>query len=580
MSRRFDSLTWWNSLRHAGLLLDRKRLAALYPEESQPIGQESAEALRRALELGHERAGGSSLELIDFVLSGVCGFRDGWKKGPQVGTSWTRRDREGNALRPERLWTGPHGAVLPVFIDKESRTLGLGKGRRMSSRVLRWMRSGGEKLAILTNGRQWRFLHAGLDFDAWCESDSDLWFEDGAPAPQLHALVSLLAPQVWTPSKAGAKTPLLNAVEESRKGQADLSASLGERVRLAVEKLIDAHQHAIDRHGKDIPPAELYRGAVRIVMRLVVVLFAEARGLLPVDNSIYHSSYGLRGLQDDLRKLARSQRLASSQCAWPRLLALFRLVHDGSAHPDLAVRGYGGELFEPGSLESADGLRRAVWIFENACFRDDSHGVPDATIGLILEHLTRTTERIRSGRGAMTVQVPVDFSDLSSEYIGILYEGLLDYELKPVPEGDAVIILPIGNRPALPLSRLEAMTDAQLSELLVKFAKDGKAKASDDEDEEESEEDDSDETEEAPEADAEIDAEVSPLGDAAAATIEAEASGLGQRVTSFLRRMVEQGKLVAKPRGKMTPEKEASYIMEVQTRAVTLARDVHFPGKR
>jgi hypothetical protein len=30
----------------------------------------------------------------------------------------------------------------------------------------------------------------------------------------------------------------------------------------------------------------------------------------------------------------------------------------------------------------------------------------------------------------MWVDGPVDFSDLSSEYIGILYEGLLDFELR------------------------------------------------------------------------------------------------------------------------------------------------------
>ena len=368
MIKLFDSIVWWNSLRHSGLLIDRKRLAELYPAESPAISWEMVDGLRRTLELGHSQTKGSSLELIDFVLSVVCGFREGWEKGPRIGASWSRRDREGNALRPERLWTGPHGCILPVFIDKDSKTLGLGKGRRAVSKVLGWMRSGSEKMAVLTNGRQWRLLHAGLDYDAWCESDSELWFEDGAPSAQLHALVSLLDPRVWTPVKPNGKPPLLQAVEESRKGQADLSASLGERVRLAVEKLIDAHQTAIDRHGTDIPPAELYRGAVRVVMRLVVVLFAEARGLLPVDNAVYHASYGLRGLQDDLRKLARAQRLSSSHSAWPRLLALFRLVHDGSAHPDLPVPGYGGELFQPGSLESTDGLRRAIWIFENACF--------------------------------------------------------------------------------------------------------------------------------------------------------------------------------------------------------------------
>jgi hypothetical protein len=577
MNQGFDSLVWWNSLRHSGLLLDRKRLAELYPNDTRPIPREVAESLRQVLELGHSRVKGSSLELIDFVLSEVCGFKDGWKKGPQVEASWTRRDREGNSLRPERLWTGPHGSILPVFIDKESKTLGVGKGRKVASKVLRWMRAGSEKLAVLTNGRQWRFLHAGLDYDAWCESDSDLWFEDGAPSRQLHALVSLLAPRVWTPPKGGAKTLLLHAVEESRKGQADLSASLGERVRLAVEKLIDAHQFAIDEHGGDIPPAELYRGAVRIVMRLVVVLFAEARGLLPVDNAIYHSSYGLRGLQGDLDKLKRAQRLSSSRSAWPRLLALFRLVHDGSAHPDLPVRDYGGELFQPGSFESNDGLRRAVWIFENACFKDDAHGVSDTVISSLLEHLTRTLEKIP---GTGNVPVPVDFSDLSSEYIGILYEGLLDYELKPVPEGDAVIILPIGNRPALPLSRLEAMNDAQLAELLAKFAKDSKAKSSDG-DEEESEESDEEEADEDLEEvtnDEEVIDETS--SDEEETIVDDRVRGLGQRVTAFLQRMVEQGKLVAKPRGKMTPEKEAAHRGEVAKRAVAFARDVHYPGKR
>ncbi|CAN1494609.1 hypothetical protein MCEMIEM12_00294 [Burkholderiaceae bacterium] len=577
MNQGFDSFGWWNSLRHSGLLLDRKRLAELYPAASPTIPFEIVDGLRRTLELGHSQTKDSSLELIDFVLSVVCGFREGWKKGPQVDASWTRRDREGNALRPDRLWTDSHGCTLPVFIDKESKTLGLGKGRRVVSKVLGWMRSGPEKLAVLTNGRQWRLLHAGLDYEAWCESDSDLWFEDGASSVQLHAIVSLLDPRVWTSFKPNGKPLLLQAIEDSRKGQADLSASLGERVRLAVEKLIDAHQTAIDKHGIDIPPAELYRGAVRVVMRLVVVLFAEARGLLPVDNAVYHASYGLRGLQDDLRKIARAQKLSSSQSAWPRLLALFRLVHDGSAHPDLLVPGYGGELFQPGLLESTDGLRRAIWIFENACFKDDSHGVPDKVMSSILEHLTRTIERIRSGLGTINVPVPVDFSDLSSEYIGILYEGLLDYELKLVPEGDAVIILPIGNRPALPLSRLEAMTDAQLAELLAKFAKDSKVKASDAEEEEQEEPEEEEEVADAENEDESID---DPSHEEEVIISNSDVYGLGERVTNFLRRMVEQGKLVAKPRGTMTPEKEAAYRSDIEKKAIIFARDVHFPGKR
>jgi hypothetical protein len=59
-----------------------------------------------------------------------------------------------------------------------------------------------------------------------------------------------------------------------------------------------------------------------------------------------------------------------------------------------------------------------------------------------------------------------------------------------------------------------------------------------------------------------------------------DVSGLGERVTNFLRRMVEQGKLVAKPRGTMTPEKEAAYRSDVEKKAIAFARDAHYPGKR
>ena len=80
----------------------------------------------------------------------------------------------------------------------------------------------------------------------------------------------------------------------------------------------------------------------------------------------------------------------------------------------------------------------------------------------MLERITRTRVKVRQGRTSTWVPAPVDFSDLSSEYIGILYEGLLDFELKTAPAGDPMVFLAVGNQPALPLSRLEAMDDKAL----------------------------------------------------------------------------------------------------------------------
>ena len=114
-------------------------------------------------------------------------------------------------------------------------------------------------------------------------------------------------------------------------------------------------------------------------------------------------------------------RLARSLNAWPRLLSLFRLVHQGSHHPDLTITAYGGELFAPGDPASTDGLSRALSVFESACYERDL--MSDRDVHRALELITRTRIKLRQGRSSTWVPAPVDFSDLSSEYIGILYEA-------------------------------------------------------------------------------------------------------------------------------------------------------------
>ena len=230
-----------------------------------------------------------------------------------------------------------------MFVD-DGRRLGVGRGRRIVSQVLGWLRAGNDHLALVTNGRQWRLLFAGLDYDAWCEWDLDLWFEEGTLSPQVTALRTLLSPALWTPESEDAASPLLQAIRGTRKGQAELSEVLGERVREAVEILIRGHGQALSAlvegpeeadiaeyrayledvagvSSAEVPfgddetppgatPQDIYRAACRVAMRLVVILFAESRELLPRDNALYHESYGLNGLLEQLeRGAARGQTI-------------------------------------------------------------------------------------------------------------------------------------------------------------------------------------------------------------------------------------------------------------------------------
>jgi len=571
------TLPGWDRLRHGGLLLDPPRLRGLEPHIPQTLSYYLEQELRRrtaAVTEGEAEAA----EFVLFVLQQICGFgpdSGAWRRGPQLGAEWGRRAVTGETVKPRALWQGSHGAVLPMFLDTERR-IGIGRGRKAHSGVLQWLRAGRERLALLTNGRQWRLLFAGLDFDAWCEWDAELWFEEGALSPQVTILRTLFQPALWTPPAADESAPLLAAILDSRKGQAELSAVLGERVREAVELLVQAHGDVLRDRGAGIDPADIYRAAVRVVMRLVVALFAESRELMPRDNPLYHGSYGVTGLLEELEKSAArgGGRLARSWNAWPRLLALFCLVRQGSCHPSLPVPAYGGELFAPGDPDSADGLSRALAVFETACFQHEV--LPDRDVLKLLERITRTRVKVRQGRASTWVPAPVDFSDLSSEYIGILYEGLLDFELKTAPAGDPVVFLAVGNQPALPLSRLEAMSDKALQDLFEKL-KDTSSKG--DESEEEANEE-----EIAEEAGEESDAVGSEEEDPEEAEepedeLGDERHSTRTRAEAWARRAVEVAGLAHRPRGRLTPERQLAHEAALTRKARQLVERVLLPGE-
>ena len=576
--------SWWESLRHFGLLLS--------PDVVNRIGNTHAppdlpcyrlDQLRRELnrrESGDIDAG----RFVAWVLDKLCGFegREGiWTRGPTVPPAWTQTLVTGEGLKPRHVWTGHRGGALPVFFDN-STMLGQGRGRKSISDCAQWLRKAHRPLALVTNGRQWRLLYAGLDFEAACEWDTELWFEQGEPGPQLEALRMLLQPALLASAAKDQPVPLVTAIQDSRKGQSELSAFMGERVRAAVEALVRAHGPALSTTAQDMDGAGIYRAAVRVVMRLVVILFAETRELLPRSEPTYERSYGLQGLFEALQRVAVRGRTRLSHCfgAWPRALALFRVIHAGADHPDLGVPAYGGELFAPGKPDDADPVNRALAVFESACFNPQLQLMPDVVVYEMLELLMRTQVRVRQGRATTRTVVPVDFAGLSTEYIGVLYEGLLDYELRTAPVDDPVVFLSVGNEPALPLSALEAMEDRQIRQLFEAMKESSSSEGDQEGPEEVVAEED---TEGAGEEDGETsDQEVGPDGEDDLESCEEQApvaEAARQRALTWARRGALVAGLVRKPKGRQTPEKQLAFEKQLGVKARQLAKRVVQPGE-
>ena len=399
----------------------------------------------------------------------MVGQARGHRRGPRTDSASVVAGGE----RPHRVVYADANATVPALLvmADTSTHVGRGRGRNAFARFLELLRGTGHRLGVLTNGFQFRLVYAGLDFESWCEWEADRWFDDGEGAEELAGLRQLLSPDSLKPVKEGV-SGLLDAVEESRKRQARLSDFLQENVREAIEFLLEDVSKqsrtnaglfaSLVRLGTEDPLSDtqaneaLYQATVRLVMRLVVCLFAESRPELRFNGPVYDHSYGVRTLYERLEEAVRFEggihALFNQQTAWPRLMALFRLIHDGSLHPDLMFPERGGLLFRPGSPDSPDPVARALHVLESLV------PVSDSTIHAVLRKLLRARLPVIRGRTKTWVEGPVDFSDLRTQVIGLIYEGLLDYRLKRTDEAQGpMVFLNIGRQPVLPLRRLEDM---------------------------------------------------------------------------------------------------------------------------
>jgi hypothetical protein len=570
-----DKHAWWSDLRHSGLLISPALLEELFPGGPDDPPEQAYERLRDRytgfgawLKKQKDGAQGEAQPLhtwLDTILEDFLGHeRARWRKGPNVPKELTVETALGQRLRPNRVLyldgdkTQP---ALVVWVDRAKR-IGMGASRKSYGNLLEFLRGSGIKLGLLTNGSQFRLCYAGLDHDAWVEWEAENWMDEGELRLQLHGFYTLLGPNTFK-RRDGVAFPLLKAVEDSRTRQGELSTVLGEQVRQAVELLLSEVDRAarkdptfldIVRRAPDKSELSqkrvldaLYQAASRIVMRMVVILFAEARELLPRNLESYNSSYGLEGLFEQLRKavthegfLALTERLG----AWPRVISLFKLIHAGSAHPAIPVSAYGGLLFQSGSATDSDPVLRALALFEAPDLE-----VSDATVQRTLELLKIGSLKIKRGRTVTWARGPVDFGQLRTEYIGILYEGLLDYELKAAER--TTVFLNIGQQPILPLDILENMSDANLKDLLEKLGKEkASGPAAGEEDSDEAEDEEEFEAEESPDSIGAEEVTEETAEEEAEPDTRTEADVRRERAHQWALRAVEVAGIVRRPRGR------------------------------
>ena len=306
----------------------------------------------------------------------------------------------------------------------------------------------------ITIGILFNHTHLRLVYKPREESSGYITFPVEAMAqvdgrPIFAALEMLLcAERLFTATR---KQRLPQLLLDSRKFQSKVSTKLSIQVLQSLYELLRGFQAADDSANGELlrtvlrqNPDHVYAGLLNVLLRLVFLLYAEDRELMP-QNEVYTRHYSIGGLFERLR--ADNSRYPDTMNhrygAWAQLLSLFRLVYDGARHGDaFTIPARQGHLFDPDRYPFLEG--RFYGSTRQHHVIEQPPMVSDGIVYRVLNNLL-----ILDGER-------IAYRALDVEQIGSVYETIMGFNLQ-VARGRAIAIKPTKAHGAPVTINLEAL---------------------------------------------------------------------------------------------------------------------------
>ena len=262
--------------------------------------------------------------------------------------------------------------------------------------------------------------------------------------PILDAMIMLLCANQWFGVSDENSLPSL--LRRSREYQGTVTEDLAEQVFSGLEALLKGFQTAAERDKTEIlrealerDDNHLYEGLLTVMLRLVFILYAEDRGLLPVDHPLYAKQMSLLGLFEKLQRDNGNfpDSMHNRFGAWGHIISLSRAIYLGVEHGDFHIPPRQGDLFDPHRYPFLEGWSggSAPIVTQTARAEVKVPTVDDGTVFALLQSLL-----IFQGQR-------LSYRTLDVEQIGSVYEALMGYQVS-VCESRAVAIKINGKRGA------------------------------------------------------------------------------------------------------------------------------------
>ncbi len=300
-----------------------------------------------------------------------------------------------------------------------------------STQILRYLRriddltNGSLRWGILTNGARWRLYYSGarstiddyleIDLSRVLKLDNDLLDASVTQDDRDHWLrvfAVMFSRTAFERETRGAASFHDRARQESDFYEERVARNLSD---LVFTRLYPTLGKAIDDAAPADTDLDEIRSATLILLyRLLFLLYAEDRGLLPVKDDRY-DNYALREARLDVGKRKDEHDTFSSVAAqiWSRFASLSQMIDKGDA--SVGLPPYNGGLFSSSETPLLDAIR-----------------LPDDVMAEALDILSWENHE---GRRRY-----INYRDLSVQQLGSIYERLLEFEMKRTEGGDLEIL--------------------------------------------------------------------------------------------------------------------------------------------
>src|SRR4030042_3435680 len=266
-----------------------------------------------------------------------------------------------------------------------------------SMQISKYLWFTGVKWGILTDGKYWRLYERETSkrLDIFYEVDLEDLIESGS-GEDFRYFYLLFRRDAFP-----------EFIEKIYKGSVDYAEEVGEELKeniyQALKTLAQGFLRTSNDNLSDAHLKEIHDNSLILLYRLLFILYAEHRDLLPLGvNRLYTESYSLDAFKKEIaNRLDKNEPIAASTFGyWNKLKELFEIINGGNK--ELGVPPYNGGLFDPEKHHFLEKYR-----------------IGDLYVAKALDLLSRSKEKAY-----------IDYGSLEIRHLGSIYEGLLEYKLK------------------------------------------------------------------------------------------------------------------------------------------------------